>query len=142
MPLAAALAAGSGEADSLVGDTISRVYERIDQLQEDRAILPWARRILVHRFLDQRRWSLRRPQCSIEGIDIPAQVSPGPEVLDLRQAVTRLSRQDRALLVLHYWQGLTIDECAGELGVPSGTAKSRLNRALTRLRADVGRDEQ
>jgi DNA-directed RNA polymerase specialized sigma24 family protein len=44
--------------------------------------------------------------------------------------------------VLHYWQGLTIDECAGELGVPSGTAKSRLNRALTRLRADVGRDEQ
>jgi DNA-directed RNA polymerase specialized sigma24 family protein len=142
MPLAAALAAGSGEADSLVGDTISRVYERIDQLQEDRAILPWARRILVHRFLDQRRWSLRRPQCSIEGIDVPAPGSPGPELLDLRQAVTRLSRQDRALLVLHYWQGLSIDECAGELGVPSGTAKSRLNRALTRLRGDVGKDER
>ena len=59
MPLASALTAGSGEADSLVGDTISRVYERIDQLHEDGAILPWARRILVHRFLDQRRWSRR-----------------------------------------------------------------------------------
>ena len=142
MPLAAALAAGSGEADALVGDTISRVYERIDQLHEDGSILPWARRILVHRFLDQRRWSLRRPQCSIEGIDIPAQLAAGPEVLDLRQAVGRLPRQDRALLVLHYWHGLSIDECASELGVPAGTAKSRLNRALTRLRGDVGKDER
>ena len=142
MPLASALTAGSGEADSLVGDTISRVYERIDQLHDDGAILPWARRILVHRFLDQRRWSLRRPHCSIEGIQVPAPVAAAPEVLDLRQAVTRLPRQDRALLVLHYWQGLSIDECAGELGVPAGTAKSRLNRALTRLRRDVGKDER
>jgi len=113
MPLASALTAGSGEADSLVGDTISRVYERIDQLHEDGAILPWARRILVHRFLDQRRWSLRRPNCSIESVEVPAAVPPGPEVLDLRQAVSRLSPEDRALLVLHYWQGLSIDECAG-----------------------------
>jgi RNA polymerase sigma factor (sigma-70 family) len=140
MPLAAALAAGSGEADSLVGDTISRVYERIDQLHEEGSVLPWARRILVHRFLDQRRWSLRRPQCSIEGIDVPAQLAVRPEVLDLREAVSGLPRQDRALLVLHYWQGLSIDECARELGVPAGTAKSRLNRALVRLRADVGED--
>ena len=142
MPLASALAAGSGEADSLVGDTISRVYERIDQLHEDGAILPWARRILVRRFLDQRRWSLRRPSCSIESVEVPASVPPGPEILDLRQAVSRLAPEDRALLVLHYWQGLSIDECALELGVPAGTAKSRLNRALTRLRADVGKDER
>jgi RNA polymerase sigma factor (sigma-70 family) len=142
MPLASALTAGSGEADSLVGDTISRVYERIDQLHEDGAILPWARRILVHRFLDQRRWSLQKRNCSIESVEVPAPVPPGPEVLDLRQAVSRLSPEDRALLVLHYWQGLSIDECAAELGVPTGTAKSRLNRALTRLRADVWKDEQ
>jgi RNA polymerase sigma-70 factor (ECF subfamily) len=138
MPLASALAGGSGEADALVGDAISRVYERIGQLRDDAAILPWARRILVHRFLDQRRWSLRRPRCSIEGVEVPTDLGTSPDLVDLRNAVARLSRDDRALLVLHYWQGLSLAECAVELGVPDGTAKSRLNRALARLRDQIG----
>jgi RNA polymerase sigma factor (sigma-70 family) len=138
MPLASALTGGSGEADALVGDTVSRVYERLDQLRDSAAILPWARRILVRRFLDQRRWSLRRPQCSIEGIEVPTSLGTGAELVDLRQAVALLPRQDRALLVLHYWQGLSISECAQEMGVPEGTAKSRINRALGRLRERLG----
>jgi RNA polymerase sigma-70 factor (ECF subfamily) len=141
MPLASALTAGSGEADGLVGDTISRVYEKIDQLRDGAAVVPWARRILVRRFLDQRRWSLRRPQCSVEGIDVPTALGTAPELVDLRQAVAQLPRQDRALLVLHYWQGLSIAECAREFDVPEGTAKSRINRALTRLRQRL-REEQ
>ena len=142
MPLASALTGGSGEADGLVGDTVSRASERIDQLRDGAAIVPWARRILVRRFLDQRRWSLRRPQCSIEGIDVPSALGTGPELVDLRQAVAQLPRQDRALLVLHYWQGLSIAECARELDVPEGTAKSRLGRALTRLRGRLGEGER
>ena len=142
MPLASALTGGSGEADALVGDTVSRVYERLDQLRETSSILPWARRILVRRFLDQRRWSLRRPQCSIEGVTLPRALATGPELVDLRQAVAQLPRPDRALLVLHYWQGLSIAECARELDVPEGTAKSRINRALTRLRRRLGEGER
>jgi len=142
MPLASALTGGSGEADGLVGDTVSRVYEKIDQLRDGSAILPWARRILVRRFLDQRRWSLRRPQCSIEGIDVSATLGTTPELVDLRHAVARLDRKDRALLVLHYWHGLSISECAKELGVPEGTAKSRVSRALGRLRERLGEGER
>ena len=102
------------------------------------SLLPWARQILVRRFLDGKRWSLRRPHCSIEGVEVATSLGTGPELVDLRAAVARLSREDRALLVLHYWQGLSIAECARELGVPDGTAKSRMNRALTRLRATMG----
>lgn len=138
MPLAAALASGSGEADSLVGDTLSRVYERLAQLHDDAAVLPWARRILVRRFLDERRWSLRRPRVSIQGVEVPTPLGTSAELLDLRSAVTELPRQDRALLVLHYWQGLPIAECARELEIPEGTAKSRLNRAIARLRGAMG----
>ena len=134
MPLASALTGASGEADALLGDTLSRVYERLDQLHETSSIVPWARQILVRRFLDQRRWSRRRPQCSIEGVEVSTALGTTPELVDLRQAVAQLSRQDRALLVLHYWQGLSISECAHELDVPEGTAKSRINRALGRLR--------
>ena len=69
-----------------------------------------------------RRWSLRRPQCSIEGIQVAIPLGTAPELVDLRQSVAQLPRQDRALLVLRYWQGLAIAECARELDVPEGTA--------------------
>lgn len=140
MPLASALAGGSGEADSLLGDGLSRVYERIGQLERPEAVTAWARRILVRRFLDERRWLRRRPRCSIDSVEVAAPQTLRPEDIDLRQAVGRLERRDRALLVLHYWRGLSIAECAEELGVPEGTAKSRLSAALRRLRAEMGEE--
>jgi RNA polymerase sigma-70 factor (ECF subfamily) len=138
MPLASALAGGSGEADAVLGDTLSRVYERLGQLDEPAAVHAWARTILVRRFLDQRRWLQRRPTCRIEAAESVGITPPDPGLIDVRDAVRGLDRKDRALLVLHYWQHFTIAECASELGIPEGTAKSRLNRALLRLRKQLG----
>ena len=138
MPLASALAGGSGEADGLVGDTLSKVYERLDKLEEPAAVHAWARTILVRRFLDQRRWLRRRPTCQIEAAEGIGVAPADPALIDVRDAVRGLDRRDRALLVLHYWQHFTIAECARELGIPEGTAKSRLNRALLRLRERLG----
>jgi RNA polymerase sigma factor (sigma-70 family) len=138
MPLASALTGGSGEADAILGDTLSRVYERLRQLEEPAALHAWARTILVRRFLDQRRWLQRRPTCRIEAAATVGIAPADPTLIDLRDAVRALDRRDRALLVLHYWQHFTITECARELGIPEGTAKSRLNRALLRLRRQLG----
>ncbi|HET8569441.1 MAG TPA: RNA polymerase sigma factor [Candidatus Limnocylindria bacterium] len=141
LPLALALAGPSGEADRLVGDALSRVYERIGQLERPGSLLPWSRRILVRAFLDERRWLRRRPQCSIESVEIATSATPAAEILDVRRAVGALPRRDRALIALHYWQGLSIADCAEELGIPEGTAKSRLSGALARVRKELGRDE-
>ena len=122
----------------LVGDTLGRVYERLGELREPAAALSWARRVLVHRFIDGRRWSLRRPTYRLDAVTAVAGLGTRPELIDLRDAVRDLRREDRALLVLHYWQGLSIAECARELGVPDGTAKSRLAKALERLRRRLG----
>jgi RNA polymerase sigma-70 factor (ECF subfamily) len=138
MPLASSLSGGSGEADALLGDTLSRVYERLGQLDEPAAVHAWARTILVRRFLDHRRWLRRRPTCRIEAAESVGVAPLDPTLIDVRDAVGALDRRDRALLVLHYWQHLTIAECATELGIPEGTAKSRLNRALLRLRERLG----
>ena len=134
LPFANALTEASADADMLVGDTLSRVYERLGDLREPAAALSWARRILVRRFIDGRRWSLRRPTYRLDAVTVAAGLETRPELIDLRDAVRDLRREDRALLVLHYWQGLSIAECAHELGVPDGTAKSRLAKALERLR--------
>jgi RNA polymerase sigma factor (sigma-70 family) len=137
MPLASALCGGSGEADVLVGDTLSRVYERIADLHEPDAITSWSRRVMVRMFLDQRRWFRRRPRVSIETVQVATELTTGAEEVDLRRAVEHLGRRDRALLVLHYWQRAPISECARELDIPEGTAKSRLSAALRRLRREL-----
>jgi RNA polymerase sigma-70 factor (ECF subfamily) len=141
MPLANALTGGNGEADGLVGDTLSRLYERLGQLESPGAASSWARRALVRRFLDGRRWLSRRPSVSIETVALATPDPSRPDLIDLRAAVRHLSRDERALLVLHYWQGYSIRECAADLDIPDGTAKSRLNRALGNLRARLKEED-
>lgn len=141
LPLANALTAGDGKADELVGDTLSRVYERLGQLESPAAVASWAQQILVRRFLDGRRWLSRRPTVPIDTVATATTDATGLDEIDLREAVRQLSREDRALLVLHYWQGQTIRECSVVLGVAEGTAKSRLNKALGRLRARLSEEE-
>jgi len=137
LPLALALCGGSGDADVLVSDSLSRIYEHIGELRDPDAITSWSRRVMVRRFIDQQRWFRRRPRVSIETVQVATSLATGPEEIDLRHAVSRLDRRDRALLVLHYWQRVPIAECARELDIPEGTAKSRLSAALRRLRHEL-----
>ena len=52
----------------------------------------------------------------------------------IRQALERLPDDQREAMVLRYYADLTVPEIAKALGCPGGTVKSRLNRALVRLR--------
>lgn len=136
LPTAAALAGDASEAQELIEDTLSRVYERLPQLRESQAIGSWARRILVRQFLDRRRLLGRRPTTRLQVVLKVIATQP-EEHIDLRNAIGHLPRQDRALVVLHYWMGLTLAECASQLRVPEGTCKSRLHRILRQLRGEL-----
>lgn len=142
LPLAAALTGNKHDADELLADTLSVLYERLGQLEEPLAAVAWARRALIRRFRDGRRWLSRRVTIPIETVTETMRDYARPDLIDLRVAVRRLSRDDRVLLALHYWQGYTLPECAAELGIPEGTAKSRLNRALSLLRARLREGER
>ena len=51
------------------------------------------------------------------------------------RATAGLDDDLRAVVILRYWGDLTVDDIALRLGCPAGTVKSRLHRALVRLRA-------
>jgi RNA polymerase sigma-70 factor (ECF subfamily) len=53
----------------------------------------------------------------------------------LEHAFAALSTEQRAVVVLHHYVGLGLDEIASIVGVPAGTARSRLHYALQKLRA-------
>jgi RNA polymerase sigma factor (sigma-70 family) len=52
-------------------------------------------------------------------------------------AFDRLAPDDRAILALRFYQDLEIPDAAAALGIPLGTAKSRLHRAIGRLREQM-----
>ena len=88
LPFASALTGGSGEADALVGDTLSRVHERLGQLQQPAALSAWARRILLRRFLDHRRWQRRRREVRLESVALTGAPITAPELIELRTALS------------------------------------------------------
>jgi RNA polymerase sigma-70 factor (ECF subfamily) len=59
----------------------------------------------------------------------------------LERGFKRLSVDHRAVVVMHYYLDLTIEDTAEALGISAGTAKSRLNRAMAKLRLALQVDE-
>ena len=67
-------------------------------------------------------------------------VAARAQAADLRAAVALLPSREREVVSLAYFDGLTYRQIAGRLGLPEGTVKSRIRRALTRLAHVVARD--
>jgi len=66
--------------------------------------------------------------------DVDARIDAAAGVSALRRALAELPPGDRAVLLLVSWEGLAPAEVAVALGIPQGTARSRLHRARTSIR--------
>jgi predicted DNA-binding protein (UPF0251 family) len=65
---------------------------------------------------------------------------PSEDIEEVRQALARLSADDRELLLLTNWEGLSPTEVAVAMGIPAGTVRSRLHRARQQLRRQLAAD--
>lgn len=140
LPFASALTGGrQADAHDLLQESLIRAHARIGQLRDRDALLPWARRVMMRVFLSSQRRAFRSREVRLD-LEIARRAAGAErpeEVIDLRVAVDRLPRPVQLLLVLHYWMGLSLPECAREIGIPVGTAKSRLGSALATLRGQL-----
>src|SRR5581483_7709811 len=109
---------------------------------------PWLLRIVANEARNRRRGRTRRTRVELRLAARGSADAPSPEDAALADeeraaratAVSRLSDRDRAVIALRYFGGLSEAETAAALGVAVGTVKSRLSRALERLRAHVGEE--
>jgi RNA polymerase sigma-70 factor (ECF subfamily) len=141
--LAVAVVGQDGAADA-TQDALLRAWQELPRLRDPDAFGAWLRRILVNRCRDLvrarrgvRLLSLDDPTSPIIP---PAGSDPAPATeqdADLQAALGRLTVDQRTLLALHYALDLPIREVARTLGVPDGTAKTRLNAALVALRRSL-----
>lgn len=131
-------------ADDLVGEAIARTLPRWRAgLVEDAPA--YVRRVVVN--LASRRWrrlalGRRRDRAALEWTADPADPT---ELLAERdrtvRAVMALPARRRAVVVLRFYEDLTLADIADVLGIAQGTVKSQLSRALEQLRAGLETQE-
>ncbi|SDF50796.1 RNA polymerase, sigma subunit, ECF family [Blastococcus aurantiacus] len=132
------------DALDVVAETFATAWRRRDDVPVDAdQIRPWlfgiARRCLANTARGHRRAARLGERLADAfgetGACIPDHAGSPDEDGRLHEALELLTPDDRELVTLVAWESLTPAEAAQVLGIPAGTARVRLHRARTRLRA-------
>jgi RNA polymerase sigma-70 factor (ECF subfamily) len=144
--LAYLLLGDADEADDIAQETFIRAYAALTGFDPERPLRPWLLRIASNLARNRRR-SLRRYLAALQRAFLGPPASAPPPDMDgaweaetLWRAVRGLGRADQEVIYLRYFLALSEAEMARALSVAQGTVKSRLSRALHRLRAVIDSD--
>ncbi len=134
-------------AEDAVQDALVDAWRDLRGLRDPDRFDAWLRRLLVNACYShaKRRSQRRVREIQVTPWDRPASIDAerSLEVRDeLEGALRRLPVHQRTLLVLIYYLDLPIAEAAETLGVPLGTVKSRLHRAIDALRAELAANDR
>ena len=125
-----------------VQDAMMRAWRDLPGLRDPEKFDAWLHRLTVHACIDAARHRRRRPiEVELNVLDSPTVADISSQIIDrdlLDRGLRALEPEWRAVVVMHYYLGMPLPEAAGVLGIPLGTAKSRLHRSLGVLRSTVG----
>src|SRR4029450_11984057 len=137
----------SEDARDLCQEAFLRAYRGLRTFKKDARFSSWLYQIALNVCRDRLRRRRGRTLVSLDELDESGQeaaVLPGPSPLELAEArdisdrvaraVASLPDEQREVIVLKEYQGLTFAEIADVLGVPLSTVKTRLYRGLVQLR--------
>jgi RNA polymerase sigma-70 factor, ECF subfamily len=129
-------------AEDLTQETFLHAWRGLSGFREGGALRPWLLRIAVNRLISHRRrkllrivplaWTDRQTPSAAPEPEAVAEASEASHVL--RSAIARLPEDQRYALVLRYYADLSILEISAVTGWRPGTVKSRLHRALEKMR--------
>jgi len=139
--------ATSADADDVVAETFAVAWRRRADVPWDGSARLWllgtARRVLAN----QRRSQVRQDRLRLRAAGVvppfaaPAEAEAEAEGGELWQALSRLSPDDRDLLIMRAWDELPVQDMAVLLGCTPNAASLRLHKARRRLAAALGRTE-
>ena len=143
------LARNAADAEEAAQDAFVKAWHALPRFDRSRPFRPWLLAIVANEARNRRRAAGRRDALAVRAAAASTQqegeeMSPEWALLvaerhsALVAALGRLAERDRQVIACRYLLELTEAETAAALGCRAGTVKSRLSRALARLRQEVG----
>lgn len=139
------LIAPAADADDAAQDAFVKAWIALPRFRPGAPFRPWLLQIVANEARNRRRSAGRREGLALRAtVDRPSDdAAPSPEAAallseqraSLLAAINRLRDEEREIIAARYFLDLSEVESAEVLGVARGTVKSRLSRALVRLRA-------
>ena|ERR1700726_4895039 len=128
-------------AEDAVQEAAIKAWQKLPTLRDRSAIEPWFLSIVANECRSVRRgrwWSVVKfPELPQER---PAQDQSSSSP-DLDRALDRLGREERVALLLHFYMDLTFEQVGSVMRISMTAARSRIYRALDRLRSDLRLEE-
>lgn len=145
------IAGNAADAEEAAQEALTKAYYALGRFRAGAPFRPWLLQIVANEARNRRKSTGRRAQlavrAAVEALPGRAEPSPEDEVLSnerrgaLLAALDALRDDDRQVLAYRYFFDLSEAEMATILGCARGTVKSRLSRALVRLRGLVTGDD-
>lgn len=131
-------------AEDAVQSALVVAWRELRTLRDPERFEPWLHRILTNEcYAEARRRTRWSANIRVLPVDEPREAAGILTVHDrdqLERAFRRLTLEQRAVLVFHHYVDLPLPQVAERLGIPIGTAKSRLHHATAALRASLDAD--
>jgi RNA polymerase sigma-70 factor (ECF subfamily) len=132
-------------AEDAVQEAMIRAWRDLPSLRDPERFDAWLRRLVVHACFDEVRRARRRRRAESRAGPSATMVADAQLALVRRDSVERalaqLTPMHRAALVMRHVQDLSVPEVAETLGIPLGTAKSRLHHAERAVREAMAAEE-
>ncbi|MFI5605709.1 SigE family RNA polymerase sigma factor [Amycolatopsis sp. NPDC051903] len=126
-------------AEDLTQAALLKLYLAWPRLSRRDSLDAYARKVVLRTFLaENRRSRWKRERLTDDPPDVPAASSVTDDELVVQRALAVLAPRQRAVLVLRYFEDLSVEETAAALGCSTGTVKSQAARGLATLRAKLG----
>ena len=124
-------------AEDAVQEAAIKAWRKLPTVRDRSAIEPWFLSIVANQCRSIRRgrwWSvLKFPEIHPES----RAEDQHPSAMDLDRALDRLSPEERLPLLLHFYMDMTFEQVGTVVGISMTAARSRIYRALDRLRSDL-----
>jgi RNA polymerase sigma-70 factor (ECF subfamily) len=144
MAIAFRILRDADRADDAVQAALIMAWRELRTLRDSDRFEPWLHRILTNECYAEarrrRRWSTEVRLLPMPGQLESGEISAINDRDQIDRAFRRLTIEQRSVLVFHHYVGLPLTEVADRLGIPIGTAKSRLHHATDALRASLEAD--
>jgi RNA polymerase sigma-70 factor (ECF subfamily) len=155
LALVRAIVHDADQAEDLTQDVFCRLYARCGQFGARGQFVAYLKQIAINAARDHLRLHRRRPAGTplhelAENVALPEDHRFDPAAVfasralqqNVREALLRLNDEQQAVVLLHYFGGLSVEEIARKIRCPAGTVKSRLFHARRHLRETLAAESE